>query len=198
MPSPMSSDATKRLMIQSLKKLMAKKPLNKISVREIAEDSGVNRQTFYYHFEDIYDMVRWMYQEEAILLIAKHEGVLLWQDGILQLLKYVDENRAVCICALNSLGHQHLKRFFYNDIHAAIGRAVFSIAEGIPNVSQDYGEFLTHFYAIALAGMVESWLMGDIKEPPEKLIQFMDISLNDQIRGALVRNGVSIKIPGKI
>ena len=191
MPNPMSGDATKRLMVRSLKKLMAKKPLNKISVREITEDSGVNRQTFYYHFEDIYDMVRWMYQEEAIMLIAAHEGVLLWQDGVLQLIKYVEENRAVCLCALNSLGHQHLKRFFYNDIHAAIGRTVFSFAERIPNVSQSYGEFLTHYHSIALAAMIESWLWGEIKLPSDELVKYMDITLNDQIRGALARNGIN-------
>ena len=95
---------------------MAKKPLAKISVREIAEDCGVNRQTFYYHFEDIYDMVRWMYQQEAVMLMAKREGVPLWQDGLLQLLRYIEENKAVCLCTLNSLGHQHLKKFFYTDI----------------------------------------------------------------------------------
>lgn len=112
MPNSISGDMTKRLMVQSLKKYMAKKPLAKISVREITEDSGGNRQTFYYHFEDIYDIVKWMYQEEAVKLIEGLEGVLLWQDGLFQLIRYIEENKAVCICTLNSLGHQHLKRFF--------------------------------------------------------------------------------------
>lgn len=189
MPSPMSSDMTKRLMVQSLKKYMVKKPLEKISVREITEDSGVNRQTFYYHFEDIYDMVKWMYQEEAVKCIEGLEGVLLWQDGILQILRYIEENKAICLCALNSMGHQHLKRFFYDDIHAIIKKTVYSIAEQIPNVSPDYGEFLTHYYSIALAALMESWLLGEIKQTPEELVKYIDITLNDQIRGALKRNG---------
>lgn len=189
MPSPMSSDMTKRLMVQSLKKYMAKKPLEKISVREITEDSGVNRQTFYYHFEDIYDMVKWMYQEEAVKLVAEHEGVLLWQDGILQLFRYIEENKAVCLCALNSLGHQHLKRFFYDDIHAAIERTFLSITERVPNIPKDYAGFLIHYYSIALAALIESWLLGDIKQTPEELIEFIDITINDQICGGFHRNG---------
>ncbi|MCG9968356.1 TetR family transcriptional regulator C-terminal domain-containing protein [Pelotomaculum terephthalicicum JT] len=188
MPNSMSSDVTKRLMVQSLKKFMAKKPLAKISVREITEDSGFNRQTFYYHFEDIYDMVKWMYQEEAVKLVVEHEGVLLWQDGILQLFRYIEENKAVCLCTLNSLGHQHLKRFFYDDIHAAIERTFLSITEGVPNVPKDYAEFLIHYYSIALAALMESWLLGEIKQTPEKLIEFIDIAINDQIRGGLQRN----------
>lgn len=189
MPNSASSDMTKRLMVQSLKKLMAQKPLNKISVREITEASGVNRQTFYYHFEDIYDMVKWMYQEEAVALVADHEGVLLWQDGILQLLRYIDENKAVCLCTLNSISHQHLKRLFYDDIHAAIERTIHSFAVRMSDVSPDYGKFLTHTYSIALAALVESWLLGEIDQTPEELIAFVDLTINDQIQGALMRNG---------
>ena len=170
---------------------MAKKPLAKISVREITEDSGVNRQTFYYHFEDIYDMVRWMYQEEAIKLIAEHEGVLLWQDGALQLFKYIEENKEVSLCALNSLGHQHLKRFFYDDVYAAIEKTFLLITEGVPNVPQDYGEFLAHYYSISLAALIESWLRGDVKQTPEEIVKYIDIAIHDQIRGGYLRNGKS-------
>lgn len=189
MPNSMSSDMTKRLMIQSLKKYMAKKPLEKITIKEITEDSGVNRQTFYYHFEDIYDMVKWMYQEEAVKLIEGLEGVLLWQDGILQLFRYIEENKAVCLCTLNSLSHRHLKRFFYDDVHAIIEKTVYSFSRQMKKVSQDYGEFLTHIYSIALAALVESWLLGEIQQTPEELIKFIDITINDQLRGALQRNG---------
>ena len=190
MSGAMNGDATKRLMIQSLKKMMAQKPLQKISIREIAEDSGVNRQTFYYHFQDIYDMVRWMYQEEAIELLKRHDGVLLWQDGLLQLLRYVEENKAVCLSALNSLGRQYLKRFFYDDVHAIIGRTVCSLSEWVPRASPKFQKFLTHYYVVAMAGMIESWLLGDIEQTPEELILFMDVVLNDHIRGAKMRNGI--------
>ena len=53
-----------------------------------------------------------MFQEEAVALLQKHEGTLLWQEGLLQLFHYIEENKAVCLCALNSVGRDHLKRFF--------------------------------------------------------------------------------------
>ena len=46
---------------------------------------------------------------------------------------------------------------------------------------------LTHFYVVALAGMIESWLLGEIDRTPEQLIQFVDVILNDQINGAAAR-----------
>ena len=70
-----ASDTTKREICAALKGLMAQKPLTKISVTEIMRACGMARQHFYYHFEDIYDAVRWMFEEEAVALLREHEGV---------------------------------------------------------------------------------------------------------------------------
>ena len=51
------SEVTKRALEQSLKNLLSKKPITKITINDIAEDCGINRMTFYYHFKDIYDLV---------------------------------------------------------------------------------------------------------------------------------------------
>ena len=59
------SQVTKRALEQSLKNLLLKKPLNKITINDIAEDCGINRMTFYYHFQDIYDLVEWVCLEDA-------------------------------------------------------------------------------------------------------------------------------------
>ncbi len=72
-----SSHATKQAICAALKSLMVQKPLDKITVSEIMESCGMVRQHFYYHFEDIYDLARWMFQEEAVSLLAQQEGALL-------------------------------------------------------------------------------------------------------------------------
>ena len=60
------SQVTKRALEASLKHLLLQKPLNKITINDIAEDCGINRMTFYYHFKDIYDLVEWSCQEDAM------------------------------------------------------------------------------------------------------------------------------------
>lgn len=105
-------DATKHLLCESLKRKMATKTLNKISIREIVEDCGISRQTFYYYFQDIYDLLKWMFEQEALSLLREHADMLTWQDGMLQLLYYLEKNRAVVLCAIKSMGHEHIKRFF--------------------------------------------------------------------------------------
>lgn len=47
------SELTKRAIQESFKKLLSNQPLDKITVKNITDDCGVNRNTFYYHYSDI-------------------------------------------------------------------------------------------------------------------------------------------------
>lgn len=171
-----------------LKELMTQKPLNRITVAEIMRGCGMARQHFYYHFDDVYDAVRWIFEEEAVALLREHEGVMLWQDGLLQLFQYLQENRAFCLCALRSMGRDHLKRFFQTDIRAIIQSTIRLIAA---ELGYEAGEqelaMLTQFYVGALESIVEDWLLGEIQGTPEELIRFVDQVLRDHVRGAGIR-----------
>ena len=189
-----ASDQTKHALAAALKDLMAQKPIDKITIHDITERCGIRRQNFYYHFEDVYDLMRWMFQEEAVFLLRQHEGTLLWQEGLLQLFRYIEENKTVCLCALRSVGREHLKRFFETDIHAIIHRTVEQFGHEVGAISAGATEadieLTTHFYVVALTGMLESWLLGEIDRTPEDLITFADRTLQDQVQGAKLRYGV--------
>ena len=185
------SEQTKQELAAALKEAMAQKPLDKVTISELTSACNIRRQSFYYHFEDIYDLLRWMFENEAISLLRQQEGALLWKEGLLQLFRYLKENRAVCLCALRSMGRDHIKRFFETDIYAIIHLTIEQLADEIGARSHLDSfvdvEMLTHFYVVALAGIMESWLLGEIDRTPEELIQFADTILNDQVRGAAAR-----------
>ena len=58
-------NTTKQALEESLKHMLLKKPLDKITIRDITEDCGISRMAFYYHFQDIYDLVEWACIEDA-------------------------------------------------------------------------------------------------------------------------------------
>lgn len=186
-----ASYQTKQALATALKELMTQKPIDKITIHELTERCGIRRQNFYYHFEDVYDLLRWMFQEEAVSLLQQHEGIQLWQEGLLQLFRYIEENKAVCLCTLNSVGRRHLKRFFDADLYAIIQQTITQIGTeiGIPNeiITEEDMELLSHFYVTLLAGIIENWLRGEIDCTPEELINFSDKMLQDQMRGAQIR-----------
>lgn len=186
-----ASSQTKYALAAALKELMARKPLEKITIRDLTERCGIRRQNFYYHFEDVHALLRWMFHEETLSLLEQHEGALLWQEGLLQLFRYLEENRAVCLCALRSLGWDSFKQFFQSDIRAVISRTVERICRELhalnPTAPPTDTFMVTDFYVIALAGIMESWLLGEIDRTPEQLIAFAGQMLQDHIQGARLR-----------
>ena len=60
---------TKLAIQQSFLRLLSQRPITKITVKDIVEDCGINRMTFYYHFKDIYDLVEWSCQELSLIHI---------------------------------------------------------------------------------------------------------------------------------
>ena len=106
---------TKKAFAASLKKLMEKKPLSKITVSEIAQDCDVNRKTFYYHFEDIYDLLQWMLEQEAVEVVKQFDLMVDYEEAITFVLDYVGENRHILNCAYDSMGRDKLKDFFFRD-----------------------------------------------------------------------------------
>ena len=87
------SQVTKRALEASLKKLLLERPLDKITVTDIAEDCGINRMTFYYHFRDIYDLVEWACQEDARRILDGKRTYTTWQEGFRRILDGLIDNR---------------------------------------------------------------------------------------------------------
>ena len=56
---------TQRAFGNALVRLLQQRPLSKITVNDIVEECGVARQTFYYHFQDIYDLLQWIFLQAA-------------------------------------------------------------------------------------------------------------------------------------
>ena len=86
------SEVTKRALEQSLKNLLLKKPLTKITINDITEDCGINRMTFYYHFKDIYDLVEWSCLEDARKALEEKKTHDTWQEGFLNIFEAVLAN----------------------------------------------------------------------------------------------------------
>ena len=68
-----SSLRTKELLASALRRQMEKKPLSRITVSDIMAETGLNRKTFYYHFEDIFALVRWMFEQETVKIIQNYD-----------------------------------------------------------------------------------------------------------------------------
>ena len=85
--------ATKRDFAAALKKLMAAKPISKITVHELVAECGMNRNSFYYHFEDIYALFKWMVEAEAVEIVKQYDLMMDYHEVVNFVLDYVESNR---------------------------------------------------------------------------------------------------------
>ena len=178
-----TSETTCQAISGALKQLMTQKPLERITVAEIMDTCGMRRQHFYYYFTDIYDLLRWTFEKEALELLQQQQGVSPWQDGFLRLFQYINQNRAVCLCALDSLGKESLKQLLEADASSIVDRAVRQTAEenGLSAYSPEV-EVVICLVTIMMAGAVESWLRGELTQTRR-----IDMMFQDYIRGVALR-----------
>lgn len=168
---------TKGALGNSLKALMLEKPINKITVRELTAHCGVTRHTFYNHFQDVYELLGWIYENEVIEdfeACCKYES---WRKGIDIVLQYTLENKQICLNTFHSLGREHLERFLQGTFLCMIRGTIEDIAKEM-DVPQTIKEEAADFYTYAIVGEFLRWLSGGLKEPKasvaQRIIRMMD------------------------
>ena len=97
------SEFTKIAIMDSLIDLLRKKPFIKITVKDIVTHCGINRNTFYYHFEDIYDLLHQTVIYEIKKTDIEHITLLNYQEKVNQILKSLPDNKSVVIHIYNSV-----------------------------------------------------------------------------------------------
>ena len=128
------SNQTKHLLAQSLQELMATTPLEKISVNDIVDHANVGRNTFYYHFEDKYDLVNWYFQSGITRFLVELSAYSSW-NALLAALEDT-ERQIVALHALSGLKHREIAAMLERPLstvlsryHRALGKLRNALAE---------------------------------------------------------------------
>ena len=110
MPSP---GITKRYLAQAIKTLMADRPLSKISVGDIVEYCGLNRNSFYYHFRDKYDLVNWIFYTEIVTKLREQQGELTSGWALIEkICEYLYDEKDFYVSALSETGQDSFPAYF--------------------------------------------------------------------------------------
>lgn len=150
---------TQKALAESLKKLLNRKTLNKITVSDITNDCGVNRQTFYYHFHDVYELVDWIFAEEMKRYAQEGFTPDNWRDVMTQLMDNFLEERHFIINVYNSLNRKELEKYMGVFVKPAVTDIVNEIARNY-DVSAEDIDFLTSTLTASLTGIVAEWIGG--------------------------------------
>lgn len=179
-------NTTKQTMEEALKRLLLQKPLNKITISDIAEECGMNRMTFYYHFRDIYDLVEWACEEDAKRVLAGKKTYDTWQEGFYQIFQAVKENKPFIMNVYHSVSREQVENYLYKVTYNLLIGVVEEKAAGIP-VRKEDKEFIAHCYKYTFVGIMLDWIRGGMKTEPQEIIDRLALVVHGNITAALER-----------
>ena len=161
------SEITKRAIADSLKELTKTKPFDKISVKDISEECGINRQTFYYHFIDKFNLLEWIYQTDLFEKYMADVDFSIWYERIILVLKAMKNEKTFYV---NTVTHteNYIQRYMLDQAQVLFRKAIDKLDEHC-RVDEEQRRFIAKFFAYGSCGMIFEWVSGGMQEEPEVL-----------------------------
>lgn len=156
---------TKKALGESLKKLLAEKPFDKISIKDICEECGMNRNSFYYHFKDKQDLIIWIFDFEFLAKVQKREfkDVFEFFEAVCE---YFFENKSYYVKAFEITGQNCFSDYFEEIFHE------FCVEYMLKYFGEtDKREYYAKFATDALRMLLLLWLTDKKQLSPQELAE---------------------------
>lgn len=182
---------TKRLIYETFIDLLSNKPFDKITVRDIVDACDINRNTFYYYYSDIYDLLEEIFTKELNELVeAQKSGT--WITAFIKIANTAYEHKRMINNICSSRSYDYLENYMYKALRHIMLDVVRHQAEGM-NVPEADIEFIASFYEYAFVGIISEWFRTGMREEPLQFASQLWLVL-DNIRYSLRRSDRRMKI----
>ncbi len=161
----MAKNYTKELIRKEFIDLLNKKPIHNVTVTELARKCDIERKTFYYHYENLTELVKEIFQEELSMVVEEFNETLSWEDSFILAAKFILDNKRA------------IKHLYQSDYREDVEKYVFSIAgeimyEYVERASENTDakdvdkKLIAYFYQCALSSTLIQWVATDMKTDP--------------------------------
>lgn len=161
------SKNTKHTLAQSLKQLMRVRPFAKISVGDICQQCGVSRKSFYYHFQDKYDLMNWVFHIEFVAAIQQLPQLDSWQL-LLNICTYFYKEQIFYRNALSVSGQNSFQEYLTETLEPFICMLVQEMFQQTENL-----QFFVTFYTDAFLAAFIRWLNDSTPIKPEEFAHLL-------------------------
>lgn len=180
----MAGNLTKQAIRMSFIKLLNERPLDKITVKDVVMDCGVNRNTFYYHYQDIFALLEDVLRREAAEILEKNSRCGSWKDAVNLAVDFALNNRRAVYHVYNSSRREQLEGYLNPVAGAVMEEYIRSRAQGM-SISDEDIHILAMFYKNAAVGSFREWMQRGMRDDPEHIIDRLGKLLQNSIVNAL-------------
>ncbi len=166
----MANELTKKAMEQAFMKLLSQKPFKKITISDITEECGINRMTFYYHFEDIYALLDYSLKYEMEKALDGKFDASTWMEGMRNIFEVSYNYKSLVINAYKFNSRGNVENILDPIVYKLTYHVVKEEAAG-HNVPEEDLMFVADCYKHLLIGIVLDWIKNDMKDDYQLLMK---------------------------
>lgn len=152
---------TEKAIKDGFMELLNEKSINKITVKDISEKCGINRNTFYYHFCDIPDLLEVIFTEEAEKIVSFDEEASLY-EMLVYAVDFAIENKVAVYHIFKSANREMFETFLGRISEKVVTEIVEKKAEGY-NTDEMSKRAIVRYYKCLLIGIVIDWLASEMQ-----------------------------------
>lgn len=177
--------SAKIIIIDTFKQLIQNKSIDKITVTEICEIAQVNRQSFYYHFANLFDIFKYYFRAEVFGEIDDNKTFNTWCSGFLATMNYLNRNSRMILNVYDSTYRHEANACFIEISNQLLDHIVDECMSklDVELPETDY-RFIINFYRHIFNGLMMDWVGEGMKEEPDQLLKKLHIMID----GSVVRS----------
>ena len=169
---------TEHRLAEALKSMMSELPLEEISVAALTRRCKVHRQTFYYHFNDIYDLLALVFLNEKIPHVDETRNS---EEMVTAIYDYYVKNQAFIDGTLNSAGKDLFEEFVYNTCYKSFMKYINNLAESI-RITINEKKNIVRFRAFAYSNSIVYYLSTHKNKSLENMLTCFSFENDENMR----------------
>lgn len=179
------SQWTKKAIMESFERMIEEKPLDRITVKEIVMDCGVTRNTFYYHFEDVFALAKEVLLERLEQASREYAPKGDWENFILLLVRQLGPKKRTIRHLFRTAKSNELNKVMQEIVLYAMNLLFDHLAEG-KQIAPEERALIIDFYRHSLVGFTRDWLNSNQSEIPEVLVHRVSLLLQGGMKQAIL------------
>lgn len=167
----MARQYTKNLIKEEFMKLLVERSFNSITIAELSERCEINRNTFYYHYEDIYSLVKEILSDEIDRVDQEFNSTASWEKSLMHAASFLLDNKKAAQNLFRSIDKKDLDSYLYEICERVMEKYIENECEekNIKASAEDK-VLVRNFYRAALVGLLDKWIQDGMEESPDKFI----------------------------
>lgn len=180
-------DNTKTNLGIALKKLLKEKPLEKIRIHDLTKLAGINRQSFYYHYADIYALVGDVIRTAIFETVGEHCTMDTWEEGMLAMYQRTLEEKEFVVAVYNAIPKERIQLFLEDVLTTYMIYALKDTAGG-QLLSEEDRDIFIRFITYGFTGTYLQWIQNGMRADPSVIISRVSVLTKEGLSSAIIRS----------